>query len=139
MERLGDSMRDAIAGIDDPAEQLLQSGLAYVRTGVANPALYRLIFGAALAEAGKRPALYAAGGAQTRSLLEGIIRRGAQAGLFAIAPDDALGHAVAVITAWSAVHGLTMLVIDKVADPQVPVEVLVGGLTAIVLNGLKTE
>ena len=138
MERLGDSMREAIAGIDDPAEQLLRSGLAYVRTGVANPALYRLIFGSMLAEAGKRPALYEAAGARTRGVLEGIIARGAQAGLFAIAADDTRANAVAVITAWSAVHGLTTLVIDKVADPQVPLEVLVGGLAAIVLNGLKT-
>jgi AcrR family transcriptional regulator len=137
MERLGDSMMGAMAGIDDPADQLLETGLAYVRTGVANPALYRLMFGSVLAEAHKRSELYEAAGARTRGILEGIITRGAQAGLFAINASDPLDHAVAVMTAWSAVHGLTMLVIDKVADPQVPVEALVGGVAAIVRNGLR--
>src|SRR5271170_4411926 len=60
MERLGDRMMDAMAGIDDPADQLLQTGLAYVRTGVANPALYRLIFGSVLPEAYRRSELYEA-------------------------------------------------------------------------------
>jgi AcrR family transcriptional regulator len=137
MERLGDSMMNAMAGIDDPADQLLQTGQAYVRTGVANPALYRLIFGSALSEAGRRTELYEAAGARTRGVLEGIITRGAQAGVFALTPNDALDHAIAVMTAWSAVHGLTMLVIDKVVDPRVPVEVLAGGLAAIVRNGLR--
>ena len=138
MERLGDNMTDAIAGIDDPAEQLVQSGLAYARTGVANPALYRLIFGSVLEEAQKRSELYAAAGARTRGILEGIITRGAQAGAFTINPGDPVEHAVAVMAAWSAMHGLTMLVIDKVADPQIPVEALVGGVAAIVRNGLRT-
>jgi AcrR family transcriptional regulator len=137
MEHLCDSMMQAIAGSDDPAEQLLQSGLAYVRTGVANPALYLLIFGATLAEGVRRTELYTAAGARTRGVLEEIITRGARAGLFALTPDDVLGHEIAVMSAWSAVHGLTMLVIDRVADGRVPVEVLAAGVAAIVRNGLR--
>jgi AcrR family transcriptional regulator len=136
LEQLGNHMRAAIASIDDAAEQLLQSGLAYARTGIANPALYRLIFGPALAQSGRRQEVYEAAGARTRGILEGIITHGSRTGAFAIAPDDANGHAVAVITAWSAVHGLTTLVIDGITDPQAPLEALVGGQVRIILNGI---
>lgn len=136
MVRLADNMQAAIAGTDVPAEQLLQGGLAYVRTGTANPALYRLIFGPVLADAGKRAQLSDAAGARARGILEDIIERGARTGAFAIAADDVAGQAAAVIAAWSVVHGLTTLIIDGVANPNVPAEELVNDLTGILLNGL---
>jgi AcrR family transcriptional regulator len=137
LEKLRDKMLAAIEGIDDPALALLASGLAYVRVGVENPALYRLIFGPALAAAGARPVGIMAAGARTRQVLEQIVERGARAGAFAIAPDDTRGRAVATLSAWSAVHGLTTLAIDGLADPQLSIDELVMGVTGTILNGLR--
>src|SRR5271169_6696642 len=52
LETLRESMLAAGAGVEDPAAQLLAGGRAYVRVGVKNPALYRLVFGQALGDAG---------------------------------------------------------------------------------------
>jgi AcrR family transcriptional regulator len=139
MERLGERMQAAVAGIEDPAEALLASGLAYVQFGVENPALYRLVFGPTLAASGERPAVTREAGDRTRSVLEQIIERGAQTGAFAVSPDDPRRLAIAALTAWSAVHGLTTLVIDSLASPQIPVEVLAKGVATIVIDGLKAR
>ena len=54
-----------------------------------NPALYRLMFGPALAEGNlARPASTQAAGAEAKAVLESIILRGARSGLFAIEPDN---------------------------------------------------
>jgi AcrR family transcriptional regulator len=137
MERLGEKMQAAVAGIDDPAEALLASGLAYVRFGVENPALYRLVFGPTLAASGERPALTREAGDRTRSVLEQVIGRGAKSGAFAVSPDDPKRLALAALAAWSAVHGLTTVVIDSLASPQIPVEVLAEGVATIVIDGLR--
>jgi AcrR family transcriptional regulator len=137
MKRLGEGMQAAVAGIEDPAEALLASGIAYVRFGVENPALYRLVFGPTLAASGERPAVIREAGDQTRSVLEQIIERGTKSGAFAISPDDRHGLAIAVITAWSAMHGLTTLVIDSLALPPIPIDQLAEGVAKTVLDGLK--
>jgi AcrR family transcriptional regulator len=137
MERLGERMQAAVAGVEDPAEALLASGLTYVRFGAENPALYRLVFGPTLAASGQRPAVTREAGDRTRSVLEQIIERGARTGAFAVSPDDPRRLAIAALTAWSAVHGLTTLVIDSLASPQIPVEVLAEGVATIVIDGLK--
>jgi hypothetical protein len=43
---------------------------------------------------------------------------------------------VSTLSCWLAVHGLTMLVIDKKADTTLPVRKLVKGLTEHMLDGL---
>ena len=138
LDTLCDKMLGAIEGIDDPASALLATGQAYVRTGVENPALYRLIAGPALGAEGERPAVAKAAGERTRKVLEQIIERGAQTGTFAIASDGARGRA-AVLLAWSVVHGLTMLAIDGLAVPRLSTDQLVEGVTEILLNGLRPK
>ena len=53
-ERLRDGMLSAMAGIDAPEALVDVIGRTYVRLGLENPALYRLMFGPALADAGPR-------------------------------------------------------------------------------------
>jgi AcrR family transcriptional regulator len=137
MERLGEKMQMAVAGIENPAEALQASGLAYVRFGVENPALYRLVFGPTLAASGERPAVTREAGDRTRSVLEQIIERGAKSGAFAVSPDDHRGLAIAVLTAWSVVHGLTTLVIDSLVLPPIPIDQLADGVAKTVFAGLK--
>lgn len=53
-EQLADEMRKAQAGPTDPRKRLVVLMRAYVRSGVTNPVLYRLIFGGLLTEKGNR-------------------------------------------------------------------------------------
>ncbi len=137
LEMLRDRMLKAMAGLSDPASQLLGVGRAYVRAALENPALYRLVFGPALAGSQDRLAAAMATGARPREVLEQIIERGARSGAFAIAPEDSRRRAIAALAAWSTVHGLTMLAIDGLADPPLPADALAAAIGQIMLDGLR--
>ncbi len=99
-EALRERMRTAVAGVTSPPAALLASAKAYVNAGVENPALYRLMFGPALAATngsplgaaklgerltkadGGRPAEARAAGLSAKAVLEEIILRGAEFGGF---------------------------------------------------------
>jgi len=93
------SARQALTGV----------GAAYVRFGVEQPAHFRLMFGAELAEK-EYPALREANDA-TFGVLTGVLERGQASGQVrrGLVLDQAL-------TAWSLVHGLTTLLIDQRAS-----------------------
>ena len=140
--QLGERILSAISGIENAQTALEKSAEAYVSFGVENPAHYRLMFSSALitAEEG-RPESVVVAGAETREILTEIIRRGAAMGIFdaTLCREDELR--VAVLMAWSAVHGLTMLTIDGIADtpeirPQIRVEEVAKKLTNLVCYGL---
>ena len=88
-------------------QTLLGIATAYIRFGVEQPAHYRLMFGPDLAERGRYPTLEEASDA-TFAVLTGALEKGQTAG--EIRAGAVLDHAVA---AWSLVHGLTMLLIDR--------------------------
>jgi len=90
-----------------PREALTNIGIAYIRFGVENPAHYRLMFGPELAERGRHPALDQAADA-TFTMLSRALERGQLAGEVRREPV----HQQA-LTAWSLVHGLTTLLIDR--------------------------
>ena len=79
--------------------------LAYVNFSLANPALYRLMFGREAGDLGEFPALAQAGqrcyGVMRASVAEQLRRAGAS--------DDL---AIAATAAWSMVHGLSTLLAD---------------------------
>ena len=69
----------AAAGIEDAGVALAATACAYVGQGVKNPALYRLMFGEALAAgSGDRPEAARVAGAQARAVLDAVILRGAR-------------------------------------------------------------
>jgi AcrR family transcriptional regulator len=96
-QRHARSPREALAGI----------GAAYVRFGVENPAHYRLMFGPDLADRERHPALARAADAAFATLTD-TLAVGQSAGVFrpGVVRDQALA-------AWSLVHGLTTLLIDR--------------------------
>ena len=136
--QLSERIVAAISGIKNAQTALVRSALAYVTFGVENPAHYRLMFSSALVTTKEgRPESVAAAGADTRAILAGIIRRGAAMGVFdaALCRDDELR--VSVLTAWSAVHGLTMLTIDGIADtPQLSTGEIARKVANLVCDGL---
>ena len=135
---LGERILAAISGIENPQTALERSSLAYVTFGVENPAHYRLMFSSALVTPQEgRPKSVAAAGADTRAILAGIIRRGAAMGIFdaALSRDDKLHFSVLI--AWSTVHGLTMLTIDRIADtPPLSIEEIARKAANLVCEGL---
>ncbi len=138
-ERLHEGLLHAMAGIDDPAAALAAICRRYIHLGLENPALYRLMFGPALSDTGTadRPSLAKQAGAQARAVLEDVIRHGARAGTFGVAADNEKAVAMTALSVWSAAHGLTMLVIDKIPRPDLAIGDLIENLLRMVIAGLR--
>jgi AcrR family transcriptional regulator len=149
-EALRARMSDAVRRSPDPRAAFLASGRAYVEAGVENPALYRLMFGPALAtpiapgtrrDAAKlgdgRPAEARAAGAAAKAVLDGIILRGAEQGAFALSSKNKGELALASLSAWACVHGLTLLIIDDLTASELAVETLVTRVLRKLLEGLE--
>ena len=121
-EALRERLLAATAHIDNPEAALVQSGIAYVRFGVENPSLFRLMFGSQLStikqDSTSTLALASSG---AKGVLEQIIRRGVRAGVFVPSSRGPKGQQVLVLAAWSMVHGLTTLAIDGALGATGPV------------------
>ena len=115
-EALGERSAAAVVELASPAALLAALGNAYIGFGVANPALYRLMFGQALPSVDGQPSALLQAIGVARSRLRGVILAGAKDGSFDIDPDDGLQVSAASVAAWSLVHGLTLLTIDQVVQ-----------------------
>lgn len=130
-DRLRDSM--ARAGMEAgaaPQQQVLPVAQAYVRFGIENPALYRLMFGA---EGGNADEVHLSGKAtRVFNLMIDLLGQGQADGTFRA--REVHGQAAAC---WSMIHGLTMLAIDGLMLPEkvgsAPLESALGTL----LEGLR--
>ena len=82
-EALAERMLCSLQGLTDPWAGLLACGRAFVAHGVANPALYRLMFSAALTspEAG-RPLIEKLAAAKARSIFEAAVADAVGSGYF---------------------------------------------------------
>ena len=135
-------MQEAAADAESPADALTAIGAAYVWFGTQNPAHYRLMFGAVLATAeGCLPAVVGEAAETAKALLRAVIRRGVEENCFAVTPE-ALD--MAVLSAWSLVHGLTMLLIDGLAAEAGAVntpaaEQIAAQVSRLLLNGFESR
>ena len=89
-------------------DRLEACGQAYIRFAVANPELYRLMFGERTFDAEAYPELANSGRCTFQLLLDQVI--GAQ-GDGTFRPGDPLKIALSI---WAGVHGITMLLLDGV-------------------------
>jgi AcrR family transcriptional regulator len=136
-ELLRGEVAAAITKVRDPKKALVRMGVAYVKFGRANPALYNLMFSAAHSGQDWRPEAVIEAGVAMMEMLEEILRRGAKSGVFAASLARKAELQKASITAWAVVHGLTMLVIDGLAELKgISVDQTVRKLGEIVLRGL---
>jgi AcrR family transcriptional regulator len=117
-ETLAGRIVEAAASSKEPKGALFASGRAYIQFGLDNPGLYQLMFSAALNGPDGRPKTIADAGAATRAKLEEILRRGARASVFSSSLLRASELKAAAFTAWSTVHGFTMLVIEGLPTPD---------------------
>ncbi|TMB30329.1 MAG: TetR/AcrR family transcriptional regulator [Deltaproteobacteria bacterium] len=100
---------ESVAGLAkarDPAARLHALGVAYVQFAVRNPAHFRVMFTAELADKSRHPSLQAASRAMHDFLVQ-CIEDGQREGFFV--EGDPLELAFA---AWSLVHGLAVLLVD---------------------------
>jgi AcrR family transcriptional regulator len=122
-EALRARLASAAAEAEGPEAALVAIGVAYIRFGTENPARYRLIFGSVLLAPGTgMPAVVAEAGAAAKAVLADVVARGVRAKRFAVSAETQAEQERLVLTAWSLVHGLTMLLIDGLADdgPSIP-------------------
>ena len=117
-----------------PAAQLMACGRAYVRFGVQRPHVLQLMFGQAVPDWSAHPSLQSASEdlAQT---LAGVVAAGQAAGTVRPAP-----LAEVTLTAWSLVHGLTLLLagrrIPAAAVDDAFVEHMAGQCVTLLMRGL---
>jgi len=141
-ETLRARMLAAQAEARDAGEALDAIGVAYLRFGTENSAHYRLMFGPTLLASDEAtPAEVIEAAAASRGVLSDVVRRGAEDGIFAIAPNDPAAITAAVLAAWSLVHGLTLLYIDGLATLETPlgIEQLAEKVASIFMHGLARQ
>lgn len=130
----------AVSKAKDARTALLRMGCAYVKFGLENPALYRLMFTAAQGGPDWQPDTVIAAGVETRATLEEILRRGAAAGALSPALTRTIDLQAAAVSAWATVHGLTMLAIDGLANVEhVSTERLTDKVLATTLQGISVK
>lgn len=121
-EGLRSATTAAAAGCPTAEEALVAIGKAYITFGLGNVAHYRLMSGQALAADGRLPEPVRRAAEASRGVLREIIVRGSRDGSFDVDPDDADAIAAVVVSAWSLVHGFTLLAIDGLAVRETELE-----------------
>jgi AcrR family transcriptional regulator len=139
-EALAERTLASLKGVTGARAQLIACGRAFVAQGIANPALYRLMFSAALTspEAG-RPLIEKAAAAKARAIFDETLADAVRSGAFPSSMANPRISAAASLAAWSLLHGLTMLAIDDFVGPPADIETLVDGLLGALLNGMASH
>ncbi len=139
-ELLAKQMTEATQKHDSPRERLAAMARAYVRGGVNNPALYRLMFGGYLTgQDDRRPAVERTAAENMKTLLVDAISNGALGRLiptFAANKSEIDG---AILIFWSQMHGLTLLLVDRLVGPREKMDELSESVLQGMLNGLANS
>ena len=139
-EALTKRMNVEAAKASQPRAQLFAVLRAYIRYGVENPALYRLMFGGYLSGPDDgRPAIERAAAETARALLAGLIRDGALGKAIPDTPRNERKIAGAILACWSLVHGLTQLIADRLVGPDKKSDELCETLLQGMLDGLTAK
>jgi AcrR family transcriptional regulator len=104
---LGQEMTALAAGEADPLRRFRALGVAYVRYAVAHPGHFKVMFSSELHEGPEHPELAAAGTPTLQALIDAIAA-GQATGVVRAGDPKALA-----LPAWSMVHGLSMLLVDR--------------------------
>ena len=110
-------MRADAARATTTIERFVAIGRGYVRYAVAHPGHFRVMFSSELHD-DAAPALVAAGEPALRTLVDAVAAAQAE-GLVGDGDPRALA-----VPAWSMVHGLSMLIIDRQLTPLVDGEIV---------------
>lgn len=137
-ELLTQRIAGEIARNAKPREQLFLLLRTYIRFGVENPALYRLMFGGSLSGPdSSRPAIERVAAERMREQLQRAIAEGVLGQPLAGAARNGRKTAGAILTCWSLVHGLTLLMVDGLVGPKEMSDKLCESLMQGIIDGLK--
>ena len=139
-ELLAKRMTEAMQGLSSPRARLFAMARNYVRHGVENPALYRLMFGGFLTGPDDaRPAIERTAAESTKALLAGALIDGALGRPIANTARNERKIAGAILIFWSQMHGLTLLLVDRLVGPREQADELSEALLHGMLDGLATR
>ncbi len=136
LEELRQAMYDAQQSIPgNPAEQLRAVGLAYVRFATGQPARFKVMFGPYISDRSKHAGLEEASVACIDVLITGL-QACHNDGI--IRPGEPLEDA---LLAWSMVHGLSSLLIDRqfLRHDEAFIERMSLAATRMLENGLRAD
>lgn len=137
-EQLAARIVDQIAHVATPQAQLFVMLRTYIRFGVDNPALYRLMFGGYLSGPdSSRPAIERAAAEKMGELFQRAITDGALGRPIADSGRNARKIAGAILACWSLAHGLTLLMVDGLVGPSEKSDKLCESLVQGIIDGLK--
>jgi AcrR family transcriptional regulator len=139
-EALAEQTLASLEGLTDARARLLACSRTFVARGIANPALYRLMFSAVLTspEAG-RPAIEKVAAAKARTVVDAVLADAVRSGVFPSSMANPRESGAASLAMWSMVHGLTMLAIDDFVGPPKDVETLVDPILGALLTGIASH
>jgi AcrR family transcriptional regulator len=136
-ELLAKRMAEATKDLDNPRQRLAAMARAYVRGGVNNPALYRLMFGGYLAGQDEaRPAIERTAAYNMKALVVDAISDGALGRRIADTEANTRTIDGAILVFWSQMHGLTLLLADRLVGPSDKMEELTDNVLQGMLDGL---
>ncbi|MGH9264463.1 MAG: TetR/AcrR family transcriptional regulator [Acidimicrobiales bacterium] len=125
-------LQEAVAGVADPLEALWARGRAYVRFGLDNPEHYRILFMTRRVADSDPGELDNLPGLTAFSHLVEDVARGIDSG--ALAPGDPFLVATGL---WSAVHGITSLLIARPDFPWPDLDRLLAHVLDVQSRGLQ--
>ena len=126
-----ETVRDDYPG--DPVKQLMAAGQSYVEWAIANPQRTRLMYGGMMKSASIPDDLYESAESAYQAIYQ-VMDEGRRLNIFAGDDTDTM-----VVSAWSLVHGLTMLLLgSSKLDPAGPDDVkeLVHTICRTILYGI---
>lgn len=137
-KQLAKRLADAVESHrDDPAAQLQEAGHGYVQLAMSSPQCMQLMFSGILPCDDTYPELRASGDAAFGGL-KMIIEEGQATGAFKKGDVETLA-----LAAWSAIHGLALLVISgnlpEILSKSVDTREITDAVTATMLEGLKAS
>lgn len=139
-EALAERTLSSLEGLTDARSRLLACGRAFIAQGITNPALYRLMFSAALSNPNAgRPPIEKAAAAKARAVVDGVVADGVHSGVFPATLGNPRSSAAASLAMWSLLHGLTMLAIDDFVGPPKDVQTLVDPILGALLDGIASH
>ena len=136
-DALAERMTEGLRGVSGARARLLACGRAFVAHGVANPALYRLMFSAALTSPGAgRPPVEQRAAAAARAVVDETVAAGVRAGVLPASLARAGESKGVSLALWSMLHGLTMLALDDFVGPAADIDTLVEPVVGALLDGI---
>ncbi len=136
-ELLAMRMSEAARGKTSARARLTAMARSHVRHGVQNPALYRLMFGPFLFGANEeRPVVELEAAEKIRTLLEDTIIDGALGAPIPRSARNASKIDGAILNYWAQVHGLTLLLVDRLVGPASRADELADRAIQVLIDGL---